>query len=231
MFRLHRSQTQLNSAVDLAAEEWPTSFEREAGHCLPFSLPSSVLETGMAEPVTLKTERLVLRLPEAADATQITQRIGERDVVWNLGRAPYPYQLSDAEEWIEKVPQSWKADSAYVFMLTTKTDGVIGCVGLDQKPENIWEIDYWLGKAWWGQGFVTEAASAVMHWAETERGLTAFASGHFTDNPASGRVLTKLGFEPVGETELFGRARGKTCPAIRYTHGADPDLALRLAAH
>ena len=185
----------------------------------------------MTEPITLKTERLILRAPRPEDAVQIAERIGLRDVAWNLGRAPYPYQLSDAEEWREKVPHSWANDRAYVLMLTLPEDGVVGCVGLDRKPENVWEIGYWLGKPWWGQGYVTEASQAFMNWAETEKGLTSFASGHFKDNPASGRVLLKLGFEPVGEVELYGRARGKNVPAIRYARGTDPKLALALAAH
>jgi len=172
-----------------------------------------------------------LRPPLPEDAIQISERIGLKDVAWNLGRAPYPYHLSDAQEWIERVPQGWANDSAYVLVLTRPSDGVIGVVGLDRKPMDVWEIGYWTGKPWWGRGFVTEAARAVMDWAEQDKGIERFASGHFADNPASGRVLLKLGFEPCGETELFGLARGQKSRAVRYTKGTDPELALRLAAH
>lgn len=185
----------------------------------------------MANPIILRTERLVLRPPLPDDAEQIAEQIGLKDVAWNLGRAPYPYQSSDAVEWIERVPQGWTEDTAYVLLITHKIDGVIGCVGLDLKPMDVWEIGYWLGKPWWGLGYVTEAAAALMDWAEGAMELRQFASGHFADNPASGRVLEKLGFVAVGEVELFGRARGKKSPAVRYAKGTEPNLALRLAAH
>ena len=185
----------------------------------------------MADPVILKTERLVLRPPLPGDADRITTHIGVKAVAWNLGRAPYPYARSDADEWLDKIPEGWVKDNAYVFAITLPDDRIVGCVGLDHKPGDVWEIGYWLGEPWWGLGYVTEASAAVMHWAETEKGFTRFVSGHFIDNPASGRVLLKLGFEPVGKTELFGRARGVKSPALRYTKGTEPDLALRLAAH
>ncbi|MEO0448813.1 MAG: GNAT family N-acetyltransferase [Pseudomonadota bacterium] len=185
----------------------------------------------MANPLILRTQRLILRPPLPNDVRQIAERIGQKDVAWNLGRAPFPYQIADAEEWLERVPKGWVEDTAYVFLLTRPEEGVMGCVGLDLKPMDVWEIGYWLAKPWWGQGYITEATQAVMTWAEETMTIRQFASGHFTDNPASGRVLEKLGFKAVGEVELFGKARGRKSPAIRYTKGADPDLALRLAAH
>lgn len=188
-------------------------------------------EPDVANPVILKTERLLLRPPLPDDAESIARYIGERDIAWNLGRAPYPYRLSDAEEWLTRIPKGWAEDTAYVFLITGQDNSVMGCVGLDLKPLDVWEIGYWVAKPWWGQGLVTEAATAIMAWAENTMQIDKFASGHFVDNPASGRVLEKLGFTAVGEVELFGRARGRKSPAIRYTKGADPDLALRLAAH
>ena len=185
----------------------------------------------MANPLILRTERLLLRPPLPQDAPQIAARIGDRDVAWNLGRAPYPYQVSDAEEWLERIPKGWAEDTAYVLLLTRPEEGVMGCIGLDLKPMNVWEIGYWIAKPWWGQGYITEAAQAVMAWAEDTMSIRQFASGHFVDNPASGRVLEKLGFTAVGEVDLYGRARGKKSRAIRYAKGTDPDLALRLAAH
>jgi RimJ/RimL family protein N-acetyltransferase len=154
-----------------------------------------------------------------------------KDVAWNLGRVPYPYALEDAEEWLDGVPQRWAEDTAYIFASVHPDDGLIGCISLRLVPMDVWEIGYWLGKSWWGQGYTTEAAMALMTWAERDLQLSRFASGHFADNPASGRVLRKLGFEPVGETELYSLARGVNSPSVRYTKGTEPDLALRLAAH
>ena len=185
----------------------------------------------MSQPAELATERLILRMPQPADADAITERIAIKDIVWNLGRAPFPYKRSDAESWLETVPKGWAEDTAYVFAITTADDGMIGSIGLDRHPEDIWEIGYWLAKPWWGQGLVTEAGQAVLAWARESQGIDQFMSGHFTDNPASGRVLVKLGFEPVGEIDMTGRARGVPAPCTRYVCGAPAEAALRLAAH
>lgn len=185
----------------------------------------------MADPVILMTERLVLRAPQPRDAAQITERIGIKDVAWNLGRAPYPYALKDAEDFIVRANKGWRDNSSCVFMLEHPKDGVIGCTGLDCHGGKYWEIGYWVGKPWWGQGFVTESATAVMNWAQDEMGFSEFVSGHFVDNPASGKVLKKLGFEPVGTVEHMGAARGVLTTALRYTKGAPAEIALQTATH
>lgn len=185
----------------------------------------------MADPIILKTRRLVLRPPLMEDAPQIAARIGVKEIAWNLGRVPHPYAISDAEDWLQHVPTKWDQDTAYVLAMTLQGEGVIGCVSLRLMPMDVWEVGYWLGKPWWGQGYTTEAATALMDWAERDMSISRFSSGHFTDNPASGRVLRKLGFTPVGEAELFGLARGQKSPCLRYTKGTEADLALKLVAH
>lgn len=185
----------------------------------------------MANTTILHTTRLSLRAPQVRDAAQITERIGVRDVAWNLGRAPYPYALKDAEDFIKAASQNWENDKAYVFMLEHAKDGVIGCCGLDRHTDEVWEIGYWVGQPWWGQGYMSEAATEVMRWAQQDRSIAQFVSGHFTDNLASGRVLEKLGFKPVDVVPHAGAARGKPSPALRYTHGAPPEMALRTASH
>ena len=185
----------------------------------------------MADPIILRTRRMLLRPPFMDDAAQIAERIGIRDVAWNLGRVPFPYQVRDAEAWLQHVPSKWDEDTAHVFAMTLPEDGLIGCISLRLVPMDVWEIGYWLGKPWWGQGYTSEAAVALMDWAQSELELSRFASGHFSDNPASGRILTKLGFSLAGETELFGVARGRKEPCMRYAKGIEPDLALKLAAH
>ena len=185
----------------------------------------------MAYPAIVKTERLILRVPLPEDAPQIAQSIGRKEVVWNLGRAPFPYALSDANAWIERTPEQWMTDRAYSFVITLPETGVIGAVGVDHLADQVWEIGYWVGAPWWGLGYATEAAAAVLEWAQAKHGLRAFVSGHFVDNPASGNVLTKLGFEPVGEIQLPSLARGEKSRALRYVRGAKPEQALGMAIH
>jgi [ribosomal protein S5]-alanine N-acetyltransferase len=59
-------------------------------------------------------------------------------------------------------------------------------------------LGYWIGKPYWGRGFCTEAARAVLRYAFTELGLNRVHAYHFHHNPASGRVLQKIGMTHEG---------------------------------
>ena len=87
---------------------------------------------------------------------------------------------------------------------------------------------------YWGLGYASESARALMDWARDELGAKAFGAGHFVDNPASGNVLRKLGFAPSGGQDLFSLARQGSSPAARYvwSEGATPvSLADHPGAH
>lgn len=185
----------------------------------------------MADPVILETERLILRPPLPDDAAQIVELLSVKDVAWNLGTVPYPYSLDDANSWLAELPKRWAEDKGYIFAITQDGDRVMGMVSLMLRTAPVWELGYWLGKRFWHEGYMTEAAGGLMNWARADMGLTHFASGHFVDNHGSGRVLTKLGFRPVGEYDLFGLARGAKQRSLRYVLGTDPDLALRIVPH
>ena len=181
---------------------------------------------------SIRTGRLTLRPPAPDDLDRCAELLGDYEVAKMLSRVPYPYDLEQGRQYLERSAARWETfDTADELGFHVDHEGeMIGGVGFKKLQETP-EIGYWLGQDWWGPGYVTEAAQAVMDWAETEMDIEQFASGHFTDNPASGRVLRKLGFVPCGEVELYGRARDRKSPALRYTKGTDPDLALRLAAH
>lgn len=181
----------------------------------------------------IETDRLQLRPPRADDAPRVTELIGEWDVINMLGRAPWPYQLGDAENWITRMELARDEGTEYAFLAEHADDGVIAASGLNlvDKDRAIWEIGYWVGKPYWGRGFVTEAARGVLDWATKEAGISAFVSGHIIDNPASGRVLEKLGFEVAGELTMYVRGRDCDVSAIRYVKGAPVDAALQAVAH
>jgi RimJ/RimL family protein N-acetyltransferase len=58
-------------------------------------------------------------------------------------------------------------------------------------------MGYWIARSFWGRGYATEACAALIDIAKTI-GLTSLEGSHFLDNPASARVLEKLGFEALG---------------------------------
>jgi len=174
--------------------------------------------------IEIKTDRLILRPPVMEDAPRIVELLNVAEVALQLGRVPFPYGLDDAHWWIDKAATDHASDAEYAFGVYLPGEGLIGSCGL-MRAGAYWEIGYWFGQAYWGKGYATEAGRAVLDWARG-KGIDGFVSGHIADNPASGTVLKKLGFEPVGETVMYARGRDARVPAIRYVLNAPADAAL-----
>lgn len=153
-----------------------------------------------------KGPRVALRLPEMADAADIADGLASWDVVKNLTRVPHPYTLADAVQWIGQHQSARDgARNDFPFAIVTG-DGLIGVVGVHLRT-NETELGYWLRQSAWGQGYATEAARLALAFAFDELDLSDVEAGYFADNPASGRVLTKLGFAYTGDESRFSLAR------------------------
>jgi RimJ/RimL family protein N-acetyltransferase len=145
-----------------------------------------------------RTERLLLRPGWAEDAPALAAAIADEMIVRNLATAPWPYGLRDAEAFLAQT----RDPALPSFLIFERTDGapnLVGSCGLGRRPSGAVELGYWIGRSYWGRGYATEAATALIDIART-LGFTRLEGSHFLDNPASGRVLEKLGFEPLGIT-------------------------------
>ena len=145
-----------------------------------------------------RTDRLLLRPGWIEDAPALASAIADEMIVRNLATAPWPYRLRDAEAFLAQ-PRDPVLPSFLVFERTDGAPRLVGSCGLGRRPTGLVELGYWIARPHWGPGFATEAARAVIDIART-LGLVQLEGSHFIDNPASGRVLEKLGFEPVGIT-------------------------------
>jgi len=157
------------------------------------------------------TTRLVMRRPIESDMPPIIEHANDWEVARRLGRLPHPYGIVDARFFLDEV-----VPNELVWAITLRGEGLfMGAVGLTPKPgSGAAELGYWLGRRFWGQGIATEAASAVVEYGLHSLGLAALTSGYFADNPASGRVLVKLGFVEIGRAERPCRAEGKPLPSV-----------------
>jgi RimJ/RimL family protein N-acetyltransferase len=166
------------------------------------------------------TERLLLRPGWAEDAPALSRAIGEEEVVRNLSRAPWPYALGDAERFLS-MPQ--KPCRPHLLVFLRDCARLIGGVGLnDTDRADQAELGYWLAREQWGQGYATEAARALVAMADESLRLPQLQAAHALDNPASGRVLQKLGFRPAGAGTMHSAARGTEMPVRFFTRERVP---------
>ena len=170
----------------------------------------------------LTTERLKLRPFTAGDAGDFLGLASHWDVARMTSDIPHPLTLHDARQWLQPAPGEAR------FALE-ENGLLIGGAGYFQHIPGSVELGFWLGRAYWGRGLATEAVKAVVGYGLVHDSAPAFTSSHFTDNPASGRVLAKLGFEATGTARIRSIARGGDVAAICYGLSRETALA-RLGA-
>lgn len=155
----------------------------------------------------LYTPRLVLRPLTEDDAGMVAQLAGEWLVASKTGRIPYPYELEMALDFIRA--QHNAAECEVIFAVCRQSDdALLGCVGASFDADSA-ELGYWFGQAYWGQGFATEAAQALVPYIFSLPKITQMTSSHLLSNPASGRVLQKLGFNEVARETVNWRNEGQ----------------------
>ncbi len=153
----------------------------------------------MQQPL-LQTERLVLRPFALSDAADVQRLAGAREVADTTLGVPYPYEDGMAEQWIGSLPEHLASGTLLTYAVTDQDAGnLLGVVSLAVTPKHSRaEIAYWLGTPHWNQGYMTEAAGELIHYGFTAMGLSKITASHFARNPASGRVMQKLGMTPEG---------------------------------
>ena len=153
-----------------------------------------------------RSERLFLRPAFPEDSRELHEAICDAGVVAMLARAPWPYRLSDAEEFCMR-PADPQTPRFLVTLPGAKGAPIIGGVGLTPAEDGP-ELGYWIARDHWGRGYATEAARATVEIGRA-LGHPRVLAGHYVDHPASARVLRKLGFRETGEVRpTFCRARG-----------------------
>ncbi len=176
-----------------------------------------------------RTPRLLLRPGWKEDATALAAAIGDFAVSGKLARVPWPYRPEDAEAYLA-------ADRGLLpnFLIFARTHGaprLVGGIALDETGKGV-ELGYWIARAYWGLGFATEAGQAVVDIADKALRLPRLIAGHFADNPASARVLRKLGFEPSGTVgQRACAARNSVEPTIDYRRTAFARMPEMLCAN
>jgi RimJ/RimL family protein N-acetyltransferase len=163
-------------------------------------------------PPVLTTARLVLRPMGPGDAAAVQKWAGDFEVADTALNIPHPYPDGLADEWIAMHGRAWRDGREAVFAITARADGTLmGAIGLaciDARHRHA-EMGYWLGRPFWNLGLATEAARAVLRFAFDTLDLERVFAHHFVRNPASGRVLEKIGMVREGVLRAHVRQWGQ----------------------
>jgi len=150
----------------------------------------------------IETERLVLVPLMVEDAGWVGRESGRPEVARNLALVPEPNPALAAELFILAGRAREQTVGDVVRAVRLKTDNTpIGVIGAHARgEEGVYSFGYWYAPGAWGRGYATEAGHALIN-ALRARGVTQLKAGYFSHNPASRRVLEKLGFALTGDDD------------------------------
>ena len=149
---------------------------------------------------TLQTARLRLRPYALSDVAELVRLAGAREVAATTLRIPHPYHEVDAVDFIANCqPDADLGLGVRLAITLLDTANLCGGVGLSIAPahQNA-ELGYWIGTPYWGNGYATEAAAAIVQYGFDTLGLRRIYASYFAGNVASSRVLQKIGMRHEG---------------------------------
>lgn len=171
----------------------------------------------------IETSRLLLKPPTEEDTDAIVAVASDWKVA-EMTLVPHRYGSSDALAWVERARDSWRDHGMGGFAVFARRGGAfIGGIGL--RPTTIPDhasAGYWFCPAVWGRGFATEALREVLRFGFEVRKLARIEANHLLINPASGRVMEKVGMRHAREVDVPERDGNGMVPGVtRYIHAAE----------
>lgn len=159
-------------------------------------------------PFEISTKRLILRPFSEADPPRFAEIAGNRDVARMMINIPHPFGPDDAARWIKK--RRYKGRAGFfigIYQRVEEGDApLIGCIGFGALS---YALAYFLAPEAWGKGFASEAVAGFLGLAIPRFALPSVFAGVYHDNPASARLLSRLGFRRTGQSDFPSPARDK----------------------
>ncbi|MGA4518084.1 GNAT family protein [Solibacillus sp. FSL W7-1472] len=148
----------------------------------------------------LETERLLLRPLTFDDSDRIEELAGEYDVAKSTLNIPHPYPKGSASQFIESIQTAEQNNKIVMFAIINKeTKLLIGLINLNLSiPYQRGELAYWIGKEYWGNGYGTDAAKALLEYGFNQLKLNKIFAASFTSNTGSWKVMEKIGLKYEG---------------------------------
>jgi len=162
-----------------------------------------------------------------ADAPRVRELAGDHRVASTTAVIPHPYPEGTAEAWIALHAPAAIEGKEFVFAITHNT-ALIGAIGVVSNQDlTVGSLGYWLGVPYWNNGFASEAAHAVIDFAFGMGHYACLVSNYFSINPASGRIMQKLGMSYQHTTNRHFPLRRQSFDVLHYTLTREQWLAQR----
>ena len=161
---------------------------------------NAVTQAPAPDQPTLPTPRLTLRPFTTDDAFDVERLAGAREIADTTLNIPHPYPHGGAAQWIALHGPAWTEGASATFAIVANETGkLVGAIGLMIKREHRRaELGYWIAKESWNCGYATEASQAIIDFGFATLGLHRIQARHLVRNPASGRVMQKVGMREEG---------------------------------
>jgi len=145
----------------------------------------------------MRTHRLRLEPVSLCDADEIQALVSDRAIAATTLHIPHPYPEGGAREYIQSQMHRASNGEAVAFVARQiNGNTLVGAIALTINQEHARaEMGYWVGVPFWGQGFASEGAAAVLHYAFHALDLNRVFAHHMLSNAASGQVLLKNGMQ------------------------------------
>ena len=162
-------------------------------------------------------ESIEIRLWQRGDEEVLTKLADNRRIWRNLtNRFPHPYDLASAVAWIGTA-NSQPQDAQHLAIIVEKE--IVGAVGFQRLQDlstRTAEIGYWIGEPFWGRGIATQALELATELAFKNYDFVRLQAGVLAWNPASCRVLEKVGYSLEGRLRKQIYKDGEVCDQIMY---------------
>jgi len=164
----------------------------------------------------LTTQRLTLRPFTKVDSVDVQKLAGNINVSKSTLNIPHPFNDQQAREWIACHQLQWYQKIAVNYAIVYNNTGdLVGSISLVDIARGEATLGYWIGEPYWNLGFCTEASNALIRFAFKTIGLTKVIANHASNNPASGRVMKKVGMAHIGQSRVR-RLNGHEVAIERY---------------
>lgn len=167
------------------------------------------------------TERLILSQLNTNDVPLLLEYMKDKEISDMTSNIPYPYTEDSAKFWFKISEEAYLSHNGIVFAIRNLDEQFMGGIGLHKNENNEAEIGYWIGKPFWNQGFITEASVKILEFGFNNLGYQKIFGRVFPHNPASAKVLEKIGMQKEALLKNHYQKNDQFLDAIVYSKTKD----------